>query len=231
MCVCVCVCVCVQLVAHEAVFKWDRNIMDGILDMCRILMELIAERLKQKPVPMGMLSLLAVVLDADANFHTKMKSRQADMSLWTRVLGGDKKVFAQMPNFHSHKDPKGWLVDIMNTVCIARMHVWTHMYHSEGPHMYACVFALEHPISTCMRVRAWHFCRMWNEKISVIQQLYTAVQCISILSALHHTAVQCISILSAVTPYCSAVYFNPQCFTPYCNAVYFNPQCCYTILQ
>ena len=91
--------------------------MDGILDMCRILMELIAERLKQKPVPVGLLGLLAVVLDADANFHSKMKNRRTDMARWSRVLG-EKKLFAQMPNFHTHKDPKGWLVEIMNIVRI-----------------------------------------------------------------------------------------------------------------
>ena len=89
--------------------------MDGILDMCRILMELVAERLKQRPVPVGLLEVLALVFDADANFHNKMKHRQTDMGRWRRLLG-EKKVFAQMPSFHSHKDTKGWLVEIINVV-------------------------------------------------------------------------------------------------------------------
>jgi len=103
------------LVTHDAVFKWDQSIMEGILDMCRILMELVAERLKQRPVPVGLLNVLVVVFDADANFHTKMKNRQMDMGRWKRLLG-EKKVFAQVPSFHSHKDPKGLLVEIMNIV-------------------------------------------------------------------------------------------------------------------
>ena len=35
--------------------------MEGILDMCRILLELIAERLKQKPIPVYLLNLLSTV--------------------------------------------------------------------------------------------------------------------------------------------------------------------------
>ncbi len=89
--------------------------MEGILDMCRILVELIAERLKQKPVPTNLLNLLAMVFNADANYHTKMKNKRTEPSRWTRVLG-EGKVFAQMPHFQTHKDPKGWLVEIMNVV-------------------------------------------------------------------------------------------------------------------
>lgn len=89
--------------------------MEGILDMCRILMELIAERLKHKPVPVNMLQILAMVFNADANFHSKMKNKRTDLGRWGRLLG-EGKVFAQMPHFHTHKDPKGWLVEIMNVV-------------------------------------------------------------------------------------------------------------------
>ena len=89
--------------------------MEGILDMCRILMELIAERLKQPPIPTHLLNLLAMVLNADANYHTKMKNKRTDPGRWNRVLG-EGKVFAQMPHFQTHKDPKGWLVEIMNVV-------------------------------------------------------------------------------------------------------------------
>ena len=50
-----------QLVTHEAVFRWDQSIMDGIYDMLRILMELVAERLKQAPIPVVLLDVLAMV--------------------------------------------------------------------------------------------------------------------------------------------------------------------------
>ena len=50
-----------QLVTHDAVFRWDATIMEGILDMCQLLMELIAERLKHPPIPVTLLGLLATV--------------------------------------------------------------------------------------------------------------------------------------------------------------------------
>ena len=89
--------------------------MEGILDMCRILMELVAERLKQQPIPVNLLNLLALVFNSDANYHTKMKNKRTEPARWTRVLG-EGKVFALMPHFQTHKDPKGWLVEIMNVV-------------------------------------------------------------------------------------------------------------------
>ena len=89
--------------------------MEGILDMSRILMELIAERLKQKPIPIHLLHLLNMTFNADANYHNKMKTKRTDHTRWSRVLG-EKMVFAQMPHFHTNKDPKGWLVEIMNVV-------------------------------------------------------------------------------------------------------------------
>ena len=89
--------------------------MEGIYDMCRIVMELLAERLKQPPVPLILLDLLVMVFNADANFHIKMRNKRTDPVRWKRLLGDDD-VFAQMPHFQTHKDPKGWLVDIMNIV-------------------------------------------------------------------------------------------------------------------
>ena len=35
--------------------------MEGILDMSQLLMELVAERLKQPPIPLTLLNLLATV--------------------------------------------------------------------------------------------------------------------------------------------------------------------------
>jgi len=55
------------------------------------------------------------VFNADANFHNKMRNKRSDPSRWKRVLG-EEGIFSQMPHFHTHKDPKGWLVDILNIV-------------------------------------------------------------------------------------------------------------------
>ena len=81
-------------------------------------MELIAERLHQKPIPVYLLNLLSMVFNADANYHTKMKNKRCDNSKWNRVLG-ENNVFALMPHFQTHKDPKGWLVEIMNIVSVS----------------------------------------------------------------------------------------------------------------
>ena len=50
-----------QLLTHEAVFRWDTSIMEGILDMTQLFMELVAERLKHPPIPLTLLHLLATV--------------------------------------------------------------------------------------------------------------------------------------------------------------------------
>ena len=122
-----------KLITHEAVFRWDQTIMEGILDMCRLLMELIAERLHQKPIPVYLLNVLSMVFNADANYHTKMKNKRCDNSKWNRVLG-ENNVFALMPHFQTHKDPKGWLVEIMNIVSVV-----IHVY---SKYMYMIIYAL-----------------------------------------------------------------------------------------
>ena len=50
-----------QVLTHEAVLRWDVAIIEGIANMCKIALELIAERLKQPPIPVYLLDLLAVV--------------------------------------------------------------------------------------------------------------------------------------------------------------------------
>ena len=110
-----------QLLTHEAVFRWDTSIMEGILDMTELLMELIAERLKQPPIPLILLHLLATVRhpcrsltgvscsvpilqvwSADNNFHTKMRSKRADTARWEKLFGKNGQ-FAQMPSYQMQK--------------------------------------------------------------------------------------------------------------------------------
>ena len=50
-----------QLLAHDAVLRWDQTIYEGIRDMCNLLVELIAVGLQRKPVPIKMLELLTLV--------------------------------------------------------------------------------------------------------------------------------------------------------------------------
>ena len=80
MCVCVCIysthtywCVCVymsevfgvvtggflyvQLMTSDAVLRWESSVQEGILDMTRLLVELVAERLKHPTVPHQLLEI------------------------------------------------------------------------------------------------------------------------------------------------------------------------------
>eukprot|EP00731_Ephydatia_muelleri_P019119 Em0011g1159a len=99
-----------KVLTHEAVLRWDVAIIEGIANMCKIALELIAERLKQPPIPVYLLDLLAVIFNSDTNFHNKLRNRKADST------PKGSHVFAQMPSYQLHKDPKGCLVDMMNTL-------------------------------------------------------------------------------------------------------------------
>ena len=44
----------------------------------------------------------------------KNRTKRIDSQVWQRKL--DNKVFAVSPHFTSFKDPKGWLVELMNWV-------------------------------------------------------------------------------------------------------------------
>ncbi|XP_065904481.1 ubiquitin carboxyl-terminal hydrolase 24-like isoform X2 [Dysidea avara] len=101
-----------KLLAHDAVLRWDQTIYEGIHDMCNLLVEMIAVGLRHKPVPIKMLELLTLVFRADCRFHSKNRQRRIDINQWNRLL--HDKLFAIMPSYSSGKDPRGWLVDIMN---------------------------------------------------------------------------------------------------------------------
>ena len=69
------------------------------------------------------------MFNAEANYHVKMRNKRCDPSRWKRVLG-EEGIFAQMPHFHTHKDPKGWLVDILNIVSGLSVYVSGFTYYS-----------------------------------------------------------------------------------------------------
>ena len=62
------------------------------------------------------LVLSCQVFNSDINYHVKNRSRRVDSQIWQRRLSG--QVFAVSPSFTSFKDPKGWLVELMNTVSV-----------------------------------------------------------------------------------------------------------------
>ena len=51
----------VQLMTSDAVLRWESSVQEGILDMTRLLVELVAERLKHAPVPHQLLEIMTNV--------------------------------------------------------------------------------------------------------------------------------------------------------------------------
>ena len=52
---------CVQLMTSDAVLRWESSVQEGILDMTRLLVELVAEQLKQPTVPHQLLEIMTNV--------------------------------------------------------------------------------------------------------------------------------------------------------------------------
>lgn len=54
--------VSLQLLTSSAVHKWGTEIHEGIYNMLMLLVDLVAERVKQDPIPVGLLAVLTMVL-------------------------------------------------------------------------------------------------------------------------------------------------------------------------
>ncbi len=100
-----------RLLTHEAVFRWDTSIMEGILDMCRIVLELIAVRLKQvtQPIPLYLLDLLSVVRRGGSMFMIRrwvgVAFRESSVGRSCRTLGYTTCVFLPIPLPPPHPHP------------------------------------------------------------------------------------------------------------------------------
>lgn len=53
----------------SAVHKWGTEIHEGIYNMLMLLVDLVAERVKQDPIPVGLLGVLTMVFVPDAVFN------------------------------------------------------------------------------------------------------------------------------------------------------------------
>lgn len=52
---------CPKLLTSNAVHKWGTEIHEGIYNMLMLLVELVAERVKQDPVPVNLMAVLTMV--------------------------------------------------------------------------------------------------------------------------------------------------------------------------
>ncbi|XP_022101626.1 ubiquitin carboxyl-terminal hydrolase 24-like isoform X2 [Acanthaster planci] len=102
-----------KLMVSNAVHRWGAEIQEGIYNMLQLTVDLVAARLKHKPVPVDLLGVLTMVLNPETEFHYKNRSKHWDKLFWEDKFGMNN-TFAVSPPFSSYKDPCGWLVNLIN---------------------------------------------------------------------------------------------------------------------
>ncbi|XP_068174640.1 ubiquitin carboxyl-terminal hydrolase 24 isoform X2 [Antennarius striatus] len=102
-----------KLLTSSAVHKWGTEIHEGIYNMLMLLVELVAERVKQDPVPVSLMGVLTMAFNPDNEYHFKNRMKVCQRS-WAEVFGEEANVFAVSPSNSYQKEPHGWLVDLVN---------------------------------------------------------------------------------------------------------------------
>uniref|UniRef100_A0A8B9K721 Ubiquitin carboxyl-terminal hydrolase 24 n=1 Tax=Astyanax mexicanus TaxID=7994 RepID=A0A8B9K721_ASTMX len=101
-----------KLLTSSAVHKWGTEIHEGIYNMLMLLVELVAERVKQDPIPIGLMGVLTMAFNPDNEYHFKNRMKASQRN-WSEVFGEDS-MFAVSPSSSYQKEPHGWLVDLVN---------------------------------------------------------------------------------------------------------------------
>ncbi|XP_048108000.1 ubiquitin carboxyl-terminal hydrolase 24 [Alosa alosa] len=101
-----------KLLTSSAVHKWGTEIHEGIYNMLMLLVELVAERVKQDPIPVGLMGVLTMAFNPDNEYHFKNRMKACQRN-WAEVFGEDN-MFAVSPTSSYQKEPHGWLVDLVN---------------------------------------------------------------------------------------------------------------------
>uniref|UniRef100_A0A452VAW7 Ubiquitin specific peptidase 24 n=1 Tax=Ursus maritimus TaxID=29073 RepID=A0A452VAW7_URSMA len=84
-----------KLLTSSAVHKWGTEIHEGIYNMLMLLIELVAERIKQDPIPTGLLGVLTMAFNPDNEYHFKNRMKVSQRN-WTEVFG-EGNMFAVSP--------------------------------------------------------------------------------------------------------------------------------------
>uniref|UniRef100_A0A8C5WGL6 Ubiquitin carboxyl-terminal hydrolase 24 n=1 Tax=Leptobrachium leishanense TaxID=445787 RepID=A0A8C5WGL6_9ANUR len=103
-----------KLLTSSAVHKWGTEIHEGIYNMLMLLIDLVAERIKQEPIPSGLLGVLTMAFNPDNEYHFKNRMKMCQKS-WAEVFG-EGNAYAVSPASSLQKEPHGWLVDLVNRV-------------------------------------------------------------------------------------------------------------------
>ncbi|XP_041648260.1 ubiquitin carboxyl-terminal hydrolase 24 isoform X3 [Cheilinus undulatus] len=102
-----------KLLTSSAVHKWGTEIHEGIYNMLMLLVELVAERVKQDPVPINLMAVLTMAFNPDNEYHFKNRMKACQRN-WAEVFGDEANMFAVSPTNTNQKEPHGWLVDLVN---------------------------------------------------------------------------------------------------------------------
>jgi len=93
--------------------------------MTIIFLNLVVERLKHKPMPFKLMSILSMIFDASVPWNVKNRNRGWASSIWVSKFGSEDQVFAR-PNtktnnsdseFNDYKPEFGWMVNLINKFC------------------------------------------------------------------------------------------------------------------
>ncbi|XP_045061352.1 ubiquitin carboxyl-terminal hydrolase 24-like isoform X1 [Coregonus clupeaformis] len=136
-----------KLLTSSAVHKWGTEIHEGIYNMLMLLVELVAERVKQEPIPVGLMGVLAMAFNPDNEYHFKNRMKACQRN-WSEVFG-EEAMFAVSPSNNYQKEPHGWLVDLVNL--FGEMGGFTAIQaklNTEEIEI-GCVSALVQPLAVC----------------------------------------------------------------------------------
>ncbi|XP_056131607.1 ubiquitin carboxyl-terminal hydrolase 24 [Lampris incognitus] len=137
-----------KLLTSSAVHKWGTEIHEGIYNMLMLLVELVAERVKQDPIPVNLMGVLTMAFNPDNEYHFKNRMKVCQRN-WAEVFGEEAHMFAVSPSNTYQKEPHGWLVDLVNR--FGEMGGFTAIQtklNTEEIEI-ACVSALVQPLGVC----------------------------------------------------------------------------------
>ncbi|XP_062250884.1 ubiquitin carboxyl-terminal hydrolase 24 isoform X5 [Platichthys flesus] len=137
-----------KLLTSSAVHKWGTEIHEGIYNMLMLLVELVAERVKQDPVPVNLMGVLTMAFNPDNEYHFKNRMKACQRN-WAEVFGEEANMFAVSPSNTYQKEPHGWLVDLVNRFGeLGGFTAIQSKLNTEEIEI-ACVSALVQPLGVC----------------------------------------------------------------------------------
>ncbi|XP_076009075.1 ubiquitin carboxyl-terminal hydrolase 24 isoform X3 [Genypterus blacodes] len=137
-----------KLLTSSAVHKWGTEIHEGIYNMLMLLVELVAERVKQDPTPVNLMGVLTMAFNPDNEYHFKNRMKAGQRN-WAEVFGDEANMFAVSPCSSYQKEPHGWLVDLVNRFGELGGFTAIQTKLNTEEIEIACVSALVQPLSVC----------------------------------------------------------------------------------